>query len=537
MKAGGEISLAKVACRISPRRTLTALGTAMGLLFLSLGTGSSAQTNVTPAQYLASQPKPYFAPGYHLPHLTRCGYSMLVSTNTALELADHWGYALDVDISNLTLAQLLASPYGQFCMSLVKSNPAKYKLSAAINRAFPTPIPDGFWVTNASGWFVDIQSNTWQYATNTLHTKVESPEAPAAYLQSAATYQVSSMIDLATNCPVTIILNMGETGLGVAAVNFNAWQFDPRIVGKTNGMTWPRYASNQKARELGFVTTAVRQNFPNREFYLYYQTGTEEGRTYPAPPWDAWWGWDADVMVTNTDFPSFESYYQGFASQQWTGNYDLLTKFLNAVGFNLALGYTNYYDWVSGGWYLGATNRSPIPVYTGFLKCCYTAGMVGANGGYYGMPDEGGFDVPFPTNAPVSWLLQFMALSHVHALFSHLENFLTNGDLLSGPQSHALSLDQPAYEFTNTAGYVNDRVLARKLRGQNQWIVTAWAADGTNRNVTVSIPTIGALTVLAANSGSVYQVTMSGTNVQQTLLDEYASFQPAPPVNLRVLPQ
>jgi len=108
--------------------------------------------------------------------------------------------------------------------------------------------------------------------------------------------------------------------------------------------------------------------------------------------------------------------------------------------------------------------------------------------------------------------------------------------LLPGNGMHISSTDQPAYEFTNTTADATARVLARKLRGQNQWIVTAWAADGTNRNVTVSIPTVGVLTVLAANSGSVYQVTMSGTNVQQTLLDEYASFPPlAPPTNVRVL--
>jgi hypothetical protein len=174
--------------------------------------------------------------------------------------------------------------------------------------------------------------------------------------------------------------------------------------------------------------------------------------------------------------------------------------------------------------------------------------MVGANAGYYSLPtgtNNGmifggpGFDASFPSNSPPHWLLQIMALSHVHALFSHLENFTTNGDLLSGPQSHRYSLDQPAYEFTNTVADATARVLARKLRGTNQWIVTAWAAAGTNRNVTVNIPTIGALTVLAADSGSVYQVTMSGTNVQQTLLDEYGSFPriPAPPANLRVVPQ
>ena len=132
-----------------------------------------------------------------------------------------------------------------------------------------------------------------------------------------------------------------------------------------------------------------------------------------------------------------------------------------------------------------------------------------------------------------------MALSHVHALFSQLETFTDNSDLISGPQHHALSYDQPAYEFTNTAGLVEDRVLARKSRSANQWLVTAWAADMITNNVTVTIPTLGNLTVKAVPSATVYQVTMSGTNVQQTLLDEYASFPvtlPAP-AGFRVLSQ
>jgi hypothetical protein len=153
----------------------------------------------------------------------------------------------------------------------------------------------------------------------------------------------------------------------------------------------------------------------------------------------------------------------------------------------------------------------------------YFSYPTGTNGTLLGGP---GFDAAFPSNSPPHWLQQIMALSHVHALFSHLETFTDNSDLLSGPQHHAMSYDQPAYEFTNTVADATARVLVRKLRTSNQWIVTAWNAYGTNRNVTVTIPTIGALTVLAADSGSVYQVTMTGTNVTQTLLDEYGSFPP-----------
>jgi hypothetical protein len=224
----------------------------------------------------------------------------------------------------------------------------------------------------------------------------------------------------------------------------------------------------------------------------------------------------------------------------------LLSQRLNAVGYNFTIGATNDYAWVCGGWSNNNTNKlADISLYTGYLKCIYTSGTVGAVAGYFSFPTntvpgifgENGFDGTFPTNTPPHWLLQIMALAHVHALFSHLDNFLYNGDLLSGPQSHVMSLDQPAYEFTNTAGHVNDRVLVRKLRGQNQWIVTAWAADGITNNVTVTIPAIGNLTVNAVPSASVYQVTMSGTNVQQTLLDEYNSYRPGTVVGLRVFQQ
>ncbi len=72
----------------------------------------------TPAQYLAMQPKPNFALGHHLPHLTQWNWG--VSSNTAIELANNWGYALMISgytmpsvVTNLSafnkLMQLCAS--------------------------------------------------------------------------------------------------------------------------------------------------------------------------------------------------------------------------------------------------------------------------------------------------------------------------------------------------------------------------------------------------------------------------------------------
>ena len=92
MKASGATKIHKLACRIWPKRTLTALGTAMGLLFLSLGMDSYAQTNVTPAQYLQLQQKPNFAANSRLPPLT--GGSVEYSYDLRKEMGTNWGYAI-----------------------------------------------------------------------------------------------------------------------------------------------------------------------------------------------------------------------------------------------------------------------------------------------------------------------------------------------------------------------------------------------------------------------------------------------------------
>ncbi len=54
---------------------------------------------------------------------------------------------------------------------------------------------------------------------------------------------------------------------------------------------------------------------------------------------------------------------------------------------------------------------------------------------------------------------------------------------------HALNSSQPAYEFPT--GFNNTRVMVRKVTGQNQWLIGAWAMDNVTRTVTVNIPTLG----------------------------------------------
>ncbi|MFO8014661.1 MAG: hypothetical protein R6X20_15290 [Phycisphaerae bacterium] len=165
---------------------------------------------------------------------------------------------------------------------------------------------------------------------------------------------------------------------------------------------------------------------------------------------------------------------------------------------------------------MGENAFGDLDRYMGFLKCYYTAGMTGGVAGYFAYP-KGGFKADRGDTVP-HWLGQMIVLGRVHALFSHLEPFLREGDLLPGPRMHRWSTKQPAYEFPT--GDADARVLARKRRGRDAWLVTAWAAGGEARDVTVTIPMLGEVTVRARPEGSVYGVTLDdGGKAMPRLVD------------------
>ncbi len=298
--------MAKISSRLAASWALSLLATVMGPPILD------AQTNlITPWAYLASQPKPNFAPGNTLPRLNRDGWVLTVSSNTVIELANDWDYTLPIDAQDLPVTNIFNpnSPESLY-VSLAAANPAKYTLSVKINIHYPQPVPDAVWVTNTNGWFVDVNSNSWQYATNTAYTKVVSPEGPDSFWSNAATYWVNDLIMIQSNAPIGFVLADGEYGLAVAAVGRPAWQFDPRVQAEmaTNGLTWPRYATVRKARQLGFATAAIEQALANRRLNIYYSTCPEEWRV--TPNWQDWWGFDSDLMVTNSDFPAIKAITQ-----------------------------------------------------------------------------------------------------------------------------------------------------------------------------------------------------------------------------------
>ena len=185
----------------------------------------------------------------------------------------------------------------------------------------------------------------------------------------------------------------------------------------------------------------------------------------------------------------------------------MLTLALNAAALEIADGRTLSYNWLSAGWE-GEVGHShgDLKRWAGFLKCYYTAGMIGGNAGYYQFLGRDGFSKPFPADQPPHWIRQLTALAHIHALFSQLEDFLRNGDLLPGPDRNRISKDVPAYEFPT--GDATVRVLARKHRQRAEWLVTAWAAAGEARDVNVTIPEVGALKLRARPDGAIYRVTL-----------------------------
>jgi hypothetical protein len=526
----------------------------LGALLLLLTAPVHAQTNanITPAAWLASRPKPDFAANSHLPHLAK--WSWPLPYDLRVEMATNWGYALEVDgpLVNGGLQKALANSNSASArlVALCAKYPDKFKLQVNLDRDWPTNLSRGFWVTNAAGYFVDDQTNLWLDQTNRHFNKVVSPEAPDADLANESEFQTAPLKTLLSNAPIAIILNGGERDLGVPGFDLKAWRFDPRVMAamtnvwsypsNLSGVTWPRYVSDRKAHQLGFLTSRVRQAVPHREMYVYYNTGNEQYRLTTLPHqketndwhwrWEDqhYWGYNSDVMLANTDLPSFECYFTGAGS--WTNSglqyhYDLLTMYLNGVGYNHKLGAALNYSWVCGGWSNTDTNRlADLARYTGFLKCLYTGGMVGAVAGYFEYPTgtnatvfgEHGYAGTFPADTPPHWLRQIEVLGRVHALFSHLDDYLYHGDLLPGDHPHAMSQDQPAYEFTNTVADATARVLVRKMNGTNLWLACAWAASGGDRNVTVTIPTAGRVTLKASVSGAVYKITTNSVTLVDT---------------------
>ena len=326
---------------------------------------------------------------------------------------------------------------------------------------------------------------------------------------------ISLLTKITSRAPIAIVLNGGERGLDVPIVVEKTASKNRDILAAKGNSTWYEYVSRQKARLERFLADAVHRAAPGA-VYIYYPTGNQY-----APSSSEAWDWDFRWMRHVVDYPGGSFYYKQF-NDGWTvgrsGKYDLLTQVLNQHGYDTALGHPLAYNWVSDGW-SNERNSSAfgdLTLYTGFLKSAYTVGMLGGIAGYFVFP-PGGFNTPFNRNSPPHWLKQIETLGWVHAEFSFLEDMLRDGDLLPGPKQNPLNQSQPAYEFPT--GFRDTRVLVRKKRAQLRWLISAWAADGISRKVSVALPGFGDADVEAKPAGSLYDARIVGGRKILSALD------------------
>jgi hypothetical protein len=471
-----------------------------------------AQT-IKPHEYLTSASAPNFYERHTLPRLTRWGWNL--PYDTAVELADNWGYALELGgyVTPSMVDDIRNKPTSRNArlVALAQSDPERYPLSAIAYRplannapGLPTALREQYYVRDSLGNVIVDP------ATGGPSFRTVSPEAPDAIYEWAARGQADPLAALREITPVSMILSGGEYGVSVAGHSQAFWQQDPTVVAAKGNDSWYDYTSQRKGHFEKFVSDATRAAAPDRDLYIYYLSDGALTRN----AFKDWADWEYDYSHVRpiSDITNSALYFKK-ANTGWTGSRDMLTEVLNATAQHLTYGDKLSYNWVSAGFEGG--ELSDMRHYTGFLKAYYTAGMIGGIAAYHSLP-TGGFNADI-SGAPPSWLEQLEALSQVHAGFSYLEKYLREGQLLPGTKKHAWSKDLPAYELTTNDA--NVRVLARKLDGKEEWLVTAWAASGKDRKVKVDVPGAGKTTVLARDTGSMYIITKQGKKLKSRMLD------------------
>jgi hypothetical protein len=463
----------------------------------------------TAIEFLWEAPKPQFCQGHTLLPLTRWGWTM--PDDVRLELAEHWGYAIEFGAATERAAAQLEDPASTVSKlsALTASDPKRYPLCVLTRRPllekeFRAGLPEDAWCHDADGKLIEAPK------------RFLSPEAPDAIFVKAGALMAEPLRKICAKAPIAVALNGGEYGLGVFGFAGKGWASDPKVVKAKGHSDWYEYLSRRKAHHEMLIRQAFEQAVPDCKLYLYYPTSACPHRNRSADWWQ--WHYGYEWMRPVSDLPNISIYYREFNSG-WIGNNDMLTQALNAIGRQIELGQPLSYNWLCSGW-----PQKNIPLdeafsdsehYMGFLKCYYTAGMLGGVAGYFAFP-PGGFGKDLGTEAP-SWLQQQMVLGHAQALFSHLEEYIRGGVLLPGPQKHRWSKEQPAYEYPT--GDPQARVLVRRHPQRNEWLITAWAAGGEDRQVSVTVGKIGAVSLQARTCGTVYLAKIEAGKTVLKLID------------------
>jgi hypothetical protein len=466
-------------------------------LLCCLGVAHGGGAAPTALEQLRAGPQPNFRAGHTLPPLSRWGWAM--SYDVRVELARNWGYALEFGgYVTDAVAKSLDEPTSEaskLC-ALAASDPKRYPLFVLVSHGAFGEVPEAAYAHDAEGKLADGK-------------RLWSPEAPDAVFEQAGAEWAAPLQRVRQQAPIALVLNGGEYAMSVYGFGGKAWGADPKVVAAKGSRDWYDYLSDRKAHEELLIAKPIRAAVPDRQLYLYYYTDGCPHRNRTTDWWE--WAYDYKYMRPVSDLPNGSIYYNHFNSG-WTGEYDMLTQALNSVAQQISYGDRLSYNWMNAGWKrenLGDKAIGDARHYMGYLKCYYTAGMIGGVAGYFS----------FPVETDPACLSQMMVLGQAHALFSHLEDFLRGGDLLPGPDRHRWSTDLPAYEFAT--GDPEARVLVRKHRGRAEWLLTAWAAGGPDRYVRVTVPGLGQVKLRARDCGSVYRAVLREGAPRLKLVDPH----------------
>ena len=466
----------------------------------------AAAQKVTAEAWLKGQTPPRFKPGHTLPPLGQM-HCVNPPAEVRAELARNWGFAVRLN-----------RPRGEpELLGLCQENPAVFRPAAMIGNlanlegSKSIPWPEGTFLRRADGSLAEGKQTF----------SPEMPDAAWQILVDGALRQIEGQLGGLPAASLATVENWTEHGLNVPINVRSQGEHDPRVVAAKGTRSWQEYVSQRKAYYEGRMRDAIKRQYPNA-LYTCYTYGGFTGKP------DGDWAWEYHHLKTATDLPSPECYYNYFNSG-FVGGKDMLTLRLWARHLEIQEGFPHYLGWLSAGYerkigdYQGDMAQgmyADLPRWMGYLKMSYLAGMLGGiTTGEFGVIRYESFE---PAQPP-KWLDQMLVVSHAHALFTWLESELRNSQLLPGPNPHAWGkgdLNHPAYEFPT--GHKDTRVLIRRVNGTSRWLIGAWAADGVEREVTVTAPDLGEYRIHARPAGSIHLVEQQADKRNVTWLDEDA---------------
>jgi hypothetical protein len=418
-----------------------------------------------------------------------------------------------------------------------------------------------------------------------------SPLAPEDWVRGRVKEQASCLKKYADIYPVSLVADYAEYGFNTAVVDYCKAVNDPALLeavgykgkgdpscyGQNPGQTKNIIEDRDKKLEKLNAKQYTRNYLITREeFDAATKAGSKNGGKpalfslygdsygYDRGRWADWlknmYTLPEDLNGKKISFASsVEHYYkeqntgfEGLSDQAYCAPTDIMTKALNNIGGSILNGEKNLYPWLSAGWKAGADQVADRQRWMGFTKMLFLGGALGGMPGYFNYSVE--YAAQQTRNAPIGtalpdWLWPIIDFSHAQALFSHLESYLRDGDLLEGEtpgglkehpyntdtrpiKYYALKLKEKEYNQVNCFGTDNylqrnfapkAYVMARKLPGADKYIFGAWANSGTDRDVTAIVPGKGEVVLRARVAGSVYMAERSASGAWVTkLLDQNA---------------